>query len=209
MCKRKRNYDCIIVLGGGVNKNGTCPRVVEKRLDLALKLYNKELSNKILLSGNVGKINVNKKIPEAEAMKNYLLKKGFLKEKIILEDKSTTTFENAYYSRKIIDENKYNKIILITNTFHMKRAKKIFKFFFGKNYKFLFKSADEGNVNKKLLKKRMVFEKALLKLMKKELFNKNKKGDSEEIMNFVRTSKEFNKKIDDLDLEFKDYKNFY
>jgi uncharacterized SAM-binding protein YcdF (DUF218 family) len=208
MSEKKRKYDCIIVLGGGVNKDGSCPEIVKNRLELTIKFYLKKLSNKIILSGKVSKLNPNKKISEAKAMQNYLLIRRIPNQKIILEDKSTTTFENAVFLKRICQENKWNKIILITSAFHMKRAKSIFKFFFGKDYKFLFKAAHEGDVDKKLLKKRMVFEKAFLKLIKKELLDKNKKGDSEGIYHFLKDSS-FKDKVNDLNEELKDYKKFY
>jgi len=201
--------DCIIVLGGGVTNGGRCPIRVKQRLDKALELYNKKLADKILLSGKASKTLFNDNFNEAKVMQKYLLEKGFPKNRIVLEDKSQDTFENAYYSKLIFERNNYKKIILVTNKFHMKRAKKIFKFIFGKGYKFLFVSAGNGNLNKEELKKRIVFEKELMKLINKEVFKKNKKGDSEGIKKFLSDSERFKKMDNELSLRLKDYKRLY
>lgn len=205
----RKRFDCIIVLGGGVTKGGRCPIRVKQRLDKALELYNKKFADKILLSGKASKTLFNDNFNEARIMQKYLLEKGFPKNRIVLEDKSQDTFENAYYSKLIFEKNNYKRIILVTNEFHMKRAKKIFKFIFGKGYKFYFKSAKNGDLNKEELKKRMLFEKELLKLIKKEVFKKNKKGDSEGIKNFLNDSERFKKMDNELSLKLKDYKKLY
>ena len=43
-------------------------------------------------------------ISEAEAMRRYLLRKGVPEDALILEDRSTTTWENLTFSKEIMDE---------------------------------------------------------------------------------------------------------
>lgn len=44
-----------------------------------------------------------------------------------LEEKAKTTKENAIFSREILEKESINKIILVTNQWHMKRAEMLFK----------------------------------------------------------------------------------
>lgn len=62
---------------------------------------------------------------EAQAISEGLQKAGIEKERIILEDKSTTTEENFINAKKIIDEMKLSKdvkIAFLSSEFHLLRA---------------------------------------------------------------------------------------
>lgn len=114
----KKHYDIALVLGCS-NYN-----ILIKRVDAVVELYNKKLIDKIYLSGKKGFFSKNKK-SEAIIMKEYLLSKKIKEEDIITETNSKDTISNIKNSLKIINDN-YNKkinIILVTSSFHMKRAK--------------------------------------------------------------------------------------
>ena len=67
-------------------------------------------------------------ISEAECMYNYLTAAGIDKERIYLEDRSTSTYENLMFSAEIISEERLSKKIgIVTNEFHEYRAGKIAK----------------------------------------------------------------------------------
>lgn len=112
--------DYIIVLGAGLDgyKVG---KVLKSRLDKAIEYYNLNNDVKIIVSGGQGEDEL---ISEAEAMYKYLISKGIYKEKIIKEDKATTTLENIKFSKQILinrnDEDK--KVLIVTNEFHLTRA---------------------------------------------------------------------------------------
>ena len=56
-------------------------------------------------------------------MKAYLLKKGIAEERLYIEDRSTSTFENLQFSRKIIQENGLcEAVAVVTQEFHQFRA---------------------------------------------------------------------------------------
>ncbi len=63
-------------------------------------------------------------ISEALAMKNELIKLKIAEDRIIMEDKSTSTDENIKFSKPLIPDN-MKKGLIVTNDFHMFRAKKI------------------------------------------------------------------------------------
>ena len=86
-----------------------------------MDIYHKDPTPPILIpSGGQGS---DEKIPEARAMADYMKDKGIPEEKIILEDKSTTTYENLVNSKKIIDERDGDKYTaLVTSNYHVYRA---------------------------------------------------------------------------------------
>ena len=58
-----------------------------------------------------------------------------------LEEKSLTTKENALFTRQILEKEGINKIILVTNEWHMQRAKLLFE---GQGFQVLPASVGEG-----------------------------------------------------------------
>jgi len=63
-------------------------------------------------------------ITEAEAMARFLADLGVPREKILLENKSTNTYENLKYAHDIIVEHigENFKAVIISNDFHLYRA---------------------------------------------------------------------------------------
>lgn len=125
--KRKINYDkdYIIILGCAIRKDGTLLPLLRGRVDRAIEFAKeqKNISNKDIIfipSGGQGKDEV---ISESLAMKNYLLENNIKEENIIMEDKSTSTYENMLFSKKIIDKhNKNSKVVFSTTNYHIFRS---------------------------------------------------------------------------------------
>ena len=119
----KQKVDYAIVLGAGLNGDKVS-KTLKSRLDKLIEYYNKHEDIKIIVSGAKCK---NEIISEAQAMYNYLVDKGINKEKIVKEDKATTTLENIIYSKEILM--KYNKenerVVIVTNDYHLFRARLI------------------------------------------------------------------------------------
>ena len=117
----KRNFDYVIIHGAGLIKGEKISKLLANRLDKAIEIYQKAPTSPILIpSGGNGS---DEKISEAEAMEKYLLEKGIPADKIIKEDKSTTTFENLKNSKEIIEAQTGNKnIALVTSNYHVYRA---------------------------------------------------------------------------------------
>ncbi len=113
--------DAVVVLGAGVR--GTTPsRTLKSRLEKAVKYHTKNPDAVILVSGGQGP---QEDITEAEAMRIYLVEHGVDPDKIIKEEKSTSTYENFNFSKEILDRhftNNYN-IAFITNDYHIFRSR--------------------------------------------------------------------------------------
>lgn len=116
------DVDYVIVLGAGL-KEGELSLELQYRLDKSLKYLEDNPSSQALVSGGQG---VHEKTTEAYAMKRYLLAQGIAEERIITEDKSTSTYENFLYSKEVLEElagKKEIRILIITSEFHMFRSK--------------------------------------------------------------------------------------
>ena len=66
-------------------------------------------------------------ISEAQAMEEILVSEGIKKERIIREDKSTTTVENFKNAKEIISASGKSNIALLSSDFHLMRARLIAK----------------------------------------------------------------------------------
>ena len=111
------NLDYIVVLGCQVK--GTKPsKALKDRLDTAKEYMQANPETIAVLSGGQGKM---EEISEAECMRRYLEKAGISRERLILEQRSTTTRQNLRYSRRYMDY-QHDEIGIITNNFHVYRS---------------------------------------------------------------------------------------
>ncbi|MGX8703193.1 MAG: YdcF family protein [bacterium] len=96
--------DYIIILGCGINKDGTLKPLIRGRVDSALKFAKEQLEKTgkpvtFVPSGGKGP---NEGTSESEAMARYLAAQGIPEERILREDQSSTTYENMKFSKKVI-----------------------------------------------------------------------------------------------------------
>lgn len=117
------NEDAIIVLGAGLR--GSRPSATLKgRLNAAYMYHKNNPDALIVVSGGQGH---DEDISEALAMETYLVNLGIPKDKIVKEEKSTSTYENFMFSKKLLDtqlESGY-KTAYISNDYHVFRAGRI------------------------------------------------------------------------------------
>lgn len=119
------NKDYIIILGCMLRKDGSLTPLLKSRVDKAIEFskLQKENTNKDIIfvpSGGQGQDEI---IPEGEAIKKYLIDQGISSKKILVENKSTSTYENIKYSYKLIKEkNKKPNIAFSTTNYHVFRA---------------------------------------------------------------------------------------
>jgi uncharacterized SAM-binding protein YcdF (DUF218 family) len=120
--KHTEKSDYLVVLGAGLR--GKSPSIpLLQRLCASLEYVEINPSIKIVVSGGRG---TDESITEAEAMKRFLIKHGVAKEQIIKEERSTSTLENLKFTTEILEEleKKENiEVTIVTNNFHMFRAK--------------------------------------------------------------------------------------
>lgn len=119
------NVDYVYILGAGIIEDRPSLEL-KYRLNVTIEYMSKNKSvKKIVLCGGKG---IDEKFTEAYVMEKYLLSHGIDENKLIKEEQSTTTYENIEFATRIInniDENANKKIALVSNDFHVFRAKLI------------------------------------------------------------------------------------
>ena len=108
------NIDCIIVLGAGIWREKPSP-MLEDRLLEGINLYNNNVSNKIIMSGDHGR----EEYDEVNIMKNYAIEKGVPSEKIFMDHAGFSTYESIYRAKEIF---KAKKVVIVTQKYHLYRA---------------------------------------------------------------------------------------
>lgn len=113
--------DYVIVLGARLYGELPSP-ALQNRLDKAWEYLGTHKNSKVVVTGGQGE---DEKIAEAEAMKRYFLAKGVEKERILAEYTSTNTFENLKNASELIfqESKKKPNVLIVTNRFHIFRAK--------------------------------------------------------------------------------------
>ncbi|MBP5237036.1 MAG: YdcF family protein [Clostridia bacterium] len=113
--------DAVIVLGAGL-RGDRVSRALAARLDKAADYLEKNTQAVAVVSGGMGR---GETVTEASAMKKYLIEKGIPEERILTEEKSTSTFENFVFSKEILDSY-FNGIdysaLFVTNDYHVFRS---------------------------------------------------------------------------------------
>lgn len=115
--------DALIVLGASVHGE-TVSKVLAYRLDKAAEYLNSNPDAICIVSGGKGP---QEAITEALAMERYLIEKGIPGQRIIKEEKATSTYENFLFSKALLDQHFDHPYTTayITNGFHIYRAGQI------------------------------------------------------------------------------------
>ena len=117
--------DFIIILGCGINDDGTPTPLLRGRVDRAISFAKKqeEQTGKRPLFITSGGKGSDERNSESAAMKGYMLSVGIPEEQITEEDKSTTTEENMIFSKeKIKAINPGGKVAFATTNYHVFRS---------------------------------------------------------------------------------------
>lgn len=121
-----RNAQAIVILGGGLRDSKelfntiTVPGLVLERMRYAAYLH-KETELPILISGASPNGNSEAKVMGQEFFTFFGIQPKWL------EERSTNTKQNALYSKEILERENIKRIVLITNQWHMQRAKMLFE----------------------------------------------------------------------------------
>ena len=121
--RSSRKVDFVIVLGSGL-RGSRVPPLLAGRLDRAKQVYDRAVrrgrSPLLITSGGQGP---DEAIPESHAMASYLIERGVPADRILREDKSTSTMENLIFSRELmVGLRPTYRCLIVTNNFHAFRA---------------------------------------------------------------------------------------
>ncbi len=107
--------DCVLVLGAGVGDDGRPSYMLADRLDRGIELYNLGASDRLLMSGDHGRVDYD----EVNAMKKYAIDAGIPSDSIFMDHAGFSTYESIYRARDVF---KAEKIIIVTQSYHLYRA---------------------------------------------------------------------------------------
>jgi uncharacterized SAM-binding protein YcdF (DUF218 family) len=128
--------DAIIVLGRGLEPDGTLPALACQRVDRAAELFAWEVAPRIIFSGRCS-LNVQTEPPvtEAAAMAAYAESLGLPRRVMCLEEEARDTVGNAYFTMKRwLEPKEWTSIRVVTSDFHMPRAAWVFQKVLGVGY---------------------------------------------------------------------------
>lgn len=109
------NYDCIIVPGCGLTDDGKPKQMLRARLDRAIELYESGVSEKLLMSGDHGRVSYD----EVNAMKDYAMERGIPSENIFMDHAGFSTYETMYRAKAVFQ---VNTACVVTQKYHLYRA---------------------------------------------------------------------------------------
>ena len=120
---KKQKYDFIVIHGAGLLNGEKVTPLLKRRIDKAVQAFHQSKNPQIRLIASGGQ-GSDEKISEAQAMYNYLVEHTDVpKEAIILEEKSTTTYENLLFSKELGEQLVENpRFLFVTNDYHVFRT---------------------------------------------------------------------------------------
>ena len=109
--------DAIVVFGGGVGESGRAGGGYQERVTQAIELHRGGYApNIVFSSGFVFTMR------EAEVMKALAVANGVTAESILLEEAAANTRENVLFTKRILDEHGWKRVLLVSSPYHMRRA---------------------------------------------------------------------------------------
>lgn len=136
----EESADYVILLGGGIDKNGKLPPAVQNRVDRAAEYLMLHPETVCVVSG--GTLHW-LPYPEAPTIKAELAARGIEAERIFAEDQALDTIQNFQFSSAILADYEdcdisqilESKIVVVTSFYHLHRAEILAKRMGFKNIK--------------------------------------------------------------------------
>jgi uncharacterized SAM-binding protein YcdF (DUF218 family)/glycosyltransferase involved in cell wall biosynthesis len=109
--------DAIVVLAGGVGESGRAGGGYQERVKTAVEAYQAGFApTMVFVSGYVFAFR------EAEIMRDLALSMGVPASSIVLETNAGNTYEGVLSVRAILHKRQWNRILLVSSPYHMRRA---------------------------------------------------------------------------------------
>jgi uncharacterized SAM-binding protein YcdF (DUF218 family) len=113
--------DAILVFAGGVGESGAAGQGYEERVQYAAELYKKGYAEHIVFSSGFTYV-----FKEPYLMKTLAMSLGIPEKAIILEERASNTYENVKCTESILRKEQWNKVLLVSSPYHMRRASLVF-----------------------------------------------------------------------------------
>jgi uncharacterized SAM-binding protein YcdF (DUF218 family) len=105
--------DALVVLGAAAGSDA-----LRRRIEHAVVLYRSGAAPYLILCGGAG---------EAEAMRAVALAGGVPDEAMLLDARSTSTFENAREAARLMQAHALSTAVLVSEGYHLPRARMLFR----------------------------------------------------------------------------------
>lgn len=112
-------FDAIVVLGCRVMQDGRPSPALARRARHAARLWHEGRAPIVVVTGGVG----DHPPSEARAAAAVARELGVPEHALVLEERSTSTAENARFARELVDA---RRVLLVTDGFHALRAARLF-----------------------------------------------------------------------------------
>lgn len=109
------DYECILILGAGVRKDGTPTPMLRDRLIAGYSVHLNNPSVPIFLSGD----SEGDDYTETVTMERFLLEKGVSESAIICDGYGLSTYESIWRAKNVYG---FDKIIIVSQKYHLYRA---------------------------------------------------------------------------------------
>lgn len=116
----QEGYDAIVVAGCAVWADGQPSPALAHRTKHAVRLFERGLAPKVVFTGGVG----THPPSEAEAAARYAMGMGLPERAVVLEDRSTTTAENARFAAEILGAEA--RVLVVSDGYHVFRCERVF-----------------------------------------------------------------------------------
>lgn len=122
--------EVIVVLGAAVRADGTPSAALIRRAQHAARLFLAGEGAYVVVSGGRTRAQCAGGLPpcsESRAMREVLVAAGVPADRIVEEDRSTRTLENATCVRALMDREGWERVLLVTDDYHLPRALMTFR----------------------------------------------------------------------------------
>ncbi|MEO1293962.1 MAG: YdcF family protein [Pseudomonadota bacterium] len=120
--------DAIITLSGDLDQDGNLGPFSRARVATAVALYEAGVAPRLLMSGGLNRRTG--KVLSFE-MLLYAKEQGVNEAAFFVDAESVSTFENARYSLAIAEEAEWDRVVLVTDGFHLLRTWALFEYWAG------------------------------------------------------------------------------
>lgn len=107
--------DCILILGAGITPEGLPMSILEDRLLVGIDLFERGVSDRLLMSGDHRDENYN----EVYAMKQYAIDADVPSSEIFMDHAGFSTYESLYRAKHVYA---VQRVVIVSQQYHLYRA---------------------------------------------------------------------------------------
>lgn len=111
----KKNADCILVLGAGIQPDGSPSPILRDRLTVGVALYDGGASARLLMSGDHGREDHD----EVNAMKAFAIENGVPSNAVFMDHAGFSTYDSMVRARDVFQ---VKTVVIVTQKYHLSRA---------------------------------------------------------------------------------------